>query len=218
MKNIIILVLIGFMLGSCLENSPGFLEPQPAHTKNLKSFPRKLRGTYIMDDQEKLIISKFMIEQLGKESIEMSLAEVDTSPELIIKNNKLVDLESRDEIPVIIKNDSVFGDIAWNDTTFQISNIHVLREYMNYYILNEFTSDSVWKVVRLRILQPGTIEFATIHKNRELEELRKITELHAVEMKNDTISNYLLNPSKEEFILMLSNENLFTDKETYKKK
>ena len=216
MKNLIVL-LIPILLAGCLENSPGFLEPQPTDSKNLKAFPKKMRGDYSMNEKENLSISQFMIIQWGMEDIDLSMAEIDSNSQLIIKNDTLYDIEDGEKIFVEIRNDSLFGSMYWSDTAFTISDINIIRKCDDFYLLNEYTKDSVWKVVRMKFDKTPKIEFATINKKNEAEELKKFTTLLNIEMKYDTIVDYRLKPTKEEFKQMLSSDNLFTDKEEYQK-
>ena len=217
MKNLTYLLISLVLLTSCLENSPGFLEPQPADSKNLNSFPKKLHGKYRIDDEENLTITKYSIMQWGSSPISMSMTEIDTNDMLVLKNDSLFDLESNERILVVTRNDSVFGTISWNDTAFYFSENFILRKLKTNYLLNEYTKDSIWKVVRLRCQKPNNIEFATISKKKELDELKKYTSLYNIELKNDTIVDYALKPTRKEFALMLSSDELFTDKEIYEK-
>lgn len=217
MKNLIYLLLSIILLPSCLENSPAFLEPQPSEAKNLHSFPKKLRGSYRIDEKENLSISKLSIIQWGTNTYSFSLAEIDTNELLILKNDSLYNLENDETMEVTIRNDSVFSIVNWKDTAFYISEKHILRKSKTHYILNESAKDSTWKVVRLQIIKPNKIELSTMDKKEELNIIKEYTTLYDVELKNDTIVNFSLKPTHKEFSLMLSSDKLFTEKEVYER-
>lgn len=216
MKNLIF-ILIPILLSSCLDNSPSFLEPQPTNTKNIKTFPKKICGDFSSKDDENLTISRHMIVQWGIENIGLSQAEIDTNTNLYIKNDTLYNIEDENKTQIEIRGDSVFGLVNWSDTVFFLSNKHIARKCAGFYILNEYTKDSVWKVVRLKYSKIGEIEFALINKKKEINNIKTHTKLLNIEMKNDTIINYNLKPTKKEFIEMLSSDKIFTDKVYYKK-
>jgi hypothetical protein len=200
-----------------MENSPEFLEPQPADTKNLKSFPNKLRGNYQFEDDEILSISKYMIIQSGEEKVSVPLTEIDTSAELFIRNDTLYEKDDTKGVFVEVTNDTAFGSYLWIDTAFTLSNVNILRKIKGNYLLNEKQENKpTWKVVKMQLLKNRDLVFSTIDMKQEIDAIERCTHLINPQVKNDTITNFSLQPSKKEFLLMLESDSIFTDKQVYK--
>ena len=213
MKNISFLLVI--LCCSCVEKSVDFLEPQPANTKNIKQFSPELMGIYeSLEGDSKMEIQKTCIIESGNYDIKLSKAELDTSKEFILKDNILFSTADNTQIAVQQRNDSVFGLVPWTDTAFLISQSNLLRKLKGYYFLNEYTSDTVWKVVRMK-LEDKVLLMATMNKKKEADEIKKYTTLYYVAMNNDTITSYKLKPSKKEFKKMVDSKLLFTDQQKF---
>ena len=210
-------ILVALLVNACLDNSPEFLSPQPSDKKNLKQFPGKLRGKYYIDRDKSLTIYRYHITQQRVEELKTSLNDISTDTNLFLKNDTLFDKASNEKVAVTLKNDSAFGYYEWIDTAFFISEKHLLRKYRKCYLLNERTKDSLWKVVKLEKTGNSEITFSVISMKAEAISVRKYTDLINPKIKKDTIVNFSLDPAKDEFIKMLSAEDLFTDKEVYRK-
>jgi len=200
----------------CVENSADFLEPQPSGAKNLESFPKSLFGNYQnIVNNEKIIITDKLLIKSGAWEINASKHEIDTSSDFELLNDTLIDLKEKLKIPVIFRNDSVFGSMPWQDTVFVLSESSPLRKMKEFYILNNFTCDSIWKVARLEEVKNKGIVISIINSNKEIEALKRLTKLYEIELKNDTIVSYKLKPTQKEFKQMLNSKELFTDSEIY---
>ncbi|KPK85418.1 MAG: hypothetical protein AMS27_07400 [Bacteroides sp. SM23_62_1] len=140
-----------------------------------------------------------MIRELYSSYIRTSLSDLDTSKELVLKDNIVYIPETGEEVHVITKNDSVFGTYITYDTVFLISGENILRKYKGYYFMNIRNDEDEWVVYKLKFRKDGSASLCGISEDEEMERLKEITTI--VEETNDKgkVTKYIITPGKEEF-------------------
>jgi rRNA-processing protein FCF1 len=203
-----------FILITACEEPVKFIEPQPQGKSNLSSFPKRLIGIYksVNDDytieiSDKLIIRKF------KSNIYLSKTELDSSKNLQLKGNVLLDNDNNLSFKVTIQNDSITGFAIQTDSVFMITNDNVLRKFNGHYFLNT-KLDNGYFVQMLTPEGSGKLTISSIKK----EELDNLKTISAVEEPDDSLlENYQFTLTKKEFKNFVNEMHGFRSTEVFQK-
>ena len=193
----ILLLSVLFLAFTC-ENSIEFIRPQPYNKKNLKSIPEKLQGEYkeladsttLLIDNEKIVKTTFF-------NIAVSMSELDSTEDCILKNGFLICKSIDVNIPVNVKNDSIFANFPDTDTLFLMSEKQIIRKLGKYYFLNYLTNDSTWKVKVIKLSSDKNISISYLQK-KDTSEIKNYTRLIKFSNENDSIIQHKIDPSVKE--------------------
>jgi hypothetical protein len=210
------LVVIFFIWGC--DYGISYKEPQPLKGKDLVSFPQALMGKYKNDSlQQDVIITNELAIKIKKTKIALPKTVIDTTRQCRLIGDKLFIDEVKEAVPVILKNDSVFGTIPESDTVFDMNKNCKLRHLDRYYFLNIPKPDCTWVSIRLQKINNRDLEFAIIPGNVDFNSLNRITNISRADHysnEKDTTSNRIISPTKEE-LKKLINYGLFETRQRY---
>lgn len=213
MKKIIICFSILILIAAC-EEPVKFSEPQPKDIGNLSSFPRRIKGTYksinddyIIEISDRLIIRKF------KANIYLSKTELDSSKNLQLKGNILIDKDNNLAFKVTIQNDSINGFAVQADSIFVLKDENRLRKFNGHYFLNT-KLDNGFFVQMLTSEGSGRLTISSIKK----EELDNLKTISAVDEPDDSLlANYQFTLTKKEFKNFVNEMHGFRSTEVFQK-
>ena len=202
------LILIG-LLAACTP-AVTFDEPQPAGSKDLTRFPKRIRGEYIsLNDNSVLLVTEKLIQRIYDHDFKIKSNELDSG--MILRNDTLINRTNNEKMVVRKEGDSLVGHIRYVDTVFSLSRDQILKKFKGYYFLNTRYFDQNWEVKKLS-LHRGKLNISSISAENELEKLVEITE-----SPQDTIPPYKFTATKRQFKAFVKQEG-FTDTETFIRK
>jgi hypothetical protein len=213
MKKLAFLLLV--LLIAC-DPTVVFTEPQPPGKKDLSRFPARHRGMYMeLGDSSFYQIRKHRILEKHTETLGNPEAEVleDGDIELIGDSLVLKDLEL--SYPVTRRNDSVFGNIVFYDTLFDLERGDVLRKMAGHYFLNS-PRDSVWMSLKLRFEKDGNAFLCEINTENEIEIFKEHCDVEVIENKKEKPNRYIIKSTRKEFRRLLR-LTTFTDTTEYRR-
>ncbi|MBN2396221.1 MAG: hypothetical protein JXC36_07155 [Candidatus Atribacteria bacterium] len=109
-------------------------KPQPLDSKNLNSFPKKIRRVLI-DDKETIIFKRKVIEIHNVNAHVIPLNEIDSSNYIFKDDYLLNKRDNKGPLKFQIKEDTVY--FTENDLRkVYLSDSLILKNYKNYYFLN----------------------------------------------------------------------------------
>jgi len=168
-------------LASCV--SIYFNNPQPTDARNIKNFPRKIRGTWIEDGDTTTIRKRtFRKVEWAVESI--SKAEFDTTQSLVVKGDKIFDLES-DSVQGYyyeLREDSFFVKIP-QITRYELGEGVLFRRVSKRYFTLSINTDSIWWNVYLIEILPDESILVKYPIKSELSILETMLENEELEIK-----------------------------------
>jgi hypothetical protein len=194
-----------------------FNSPQPEGKKDLYHFPARYLGEYEeIGDSSIFVLEKYLIRERYPLDISAPRSEIDTSKEFILRDNIVYISETGEEVPVITRNDSIFGTYITYDTVFCITDENLLRKFKGYYFLNIMNDKEEWIVYKLKFEKDGRASLCDISKDDEIDGLKEITTI--VEEQNDKgkVIKYIIKPEQEEFKQIIK-EGYFRDCTEYRK-
>jgi len=201
--------LFFFVLTSLISCEPSvtFNEPQPADTKNLSIFPKRIQGKYLsLLDSSKMLISDNLVQRIYDLDYKIHINQLDSS--LYLSNDTLINLKTNERTIIIRNGDSLINHIHGIDTLFQLTQDNVLKKYKGYYFLNIRYGKDSWEVSKVN-LSKGQLIISKISTKLDLDNLKKITE-----MPQDTISPYKFKATKKQFKEFIKNHG-FSDSEIF---
>jgi hypothetical protein len=217
MKSKISMLVISFLILAGCSPTILFNAPQPPDKRDLAGFPARYFGEYMgIEDSSFFVLEKYLIREQYSSDINAPRSEIDTSKKFILRDNTVYISETGEEVPVIIRNDSVFGTYITYDTVFHISDENILRKYKGYYFMNIRNDEEEWVVYKLKISKDGNASFCGISEEDEIEHLKEITTVF--EEKNDKgeVTQYIIKPEKGDFKQIIK-EGYFKDCAEYRK-
>ena len=196
--------IIAVFLYSC--ETVTFDQPQPATVKSLSTFPKRIQGKYISNNQASVItiadelmtIVYDFDEKMHKDSI---------GPSYKLIGDTLVDVNNGSKKKIVFNGDTIVQHQNWTDTIFHISPDNILKRFKGYYFLNEQIQPNVWTITKIG-LKNGVLTAGKISKETEIVQLREIAETTA-----DTASTHF-NLTKRQFKNFVQHKG-FSDEETY---
>jgi hypothetical protein len=168
-------------LASCV--SIYFNNPQPTDAKNIKNFPRKIRGTWI-EDGDTTSIRKKTFRKVEWEVKSISKAELDTTQSLVVKGDKIFDVES-DSVQGYyyeFRDDSFFVNIP-QITMYELGEGVLFRRVSKSYFTLSINTDSIWWNVYLIEILPDESILVKYPKKSELSILETMLENEELEIK-----------------------------------
>lgn len=197
MKNVAIVAFGVLIVFSCKKPLANFTEPQPANTKNLSSFPKKIIGNYhnyennadlIIENQTVLLRNHFQ----------------DT-----LNKSALTELQKQTEITSSLLNDSLFiAKYTLTDTLFDVSKGDIIRKWKGHYFLNAQNQENNWEVQKLTYKN----QIVSINDITEEESLLKLDEI--TDTPNDTIRPKTYTVTKKQFKEFVK-QNGFSEQNSY---
>jgi hypothetical protein len=194
-----------------------FNSPQPEGKKDLYHFPARYLGEYEeIGDSSIFVLEKYLIKERYPSDISAPRSEIDTSREFILRDNIVFIPGTGEEVPVITRNDSIFGTYITYDTVFRISDKNLLRKFKGFYFLNIRNDEEEWIVYKLKFGKDGHASLCDISKDDEIEGLKEITTV--IEEQNDKgkVTKYIIKPEREEFKQIIK-EGYFKECTEYRK-
>jgi len=210
------IIFLVFIFSSC--STVYFQEPQPQDVEPLTTFPERVIGTYKVDLIDTLIIEKDRYSLPEKHENSYSLAQIDSSPVLEIKDNLFYDgnISYTEGISYDIKNDTLHYVKIVRKYTF-LSDSLVIKSFKKYLVVSaKENKNGYWSIF---ILEPKGDDFVmnvvgniksevdstpADESDLMLKDFEKITRFEKIGE-----NNYLVNPSKSEFNKLI-NKGLFS--------
>ena len=180
LRNVLVLTYIALVLCKVSCVSVYFNQPQPIDSKNMKKFPKKLRGTWVQDG-DTILVGKTIFRKVEWDSKLLSRTEIDTNDAFVIKGGKIYNLDedSTRGFDFIIQNDSILVNVS-EIIEFELGDTALLRfASKDYYVLNEKKDSIWWNVFLIEKKNDGMI-LVSYPKKGELSILEKI-------LKNDDL-------------------------------
>ncbi len=202
-------LLIFILLTSFLACEPpiAFSEPQPINKNNLAKFPNRIQGLYLsIKDSSTLSIEKNLIRRIYDYNYKIHPNQLDSTSRIV--DNKIINLENNQQIPIKRIGDSLLVNLHYNDTLFTLTKDNVVRKYKGYYFLNERLEKKDWEVKKIRFSK-GQMTISSISIKDDIENLKEMTE-----NIKDTIESSNITTTKRQFKKFIKNDG-FRDKETF---
>lgn len=211
-------LLIVTLFFSC-ETPVKFETPQPQGKKDIKDIPKQLHGMYLsvsdnfyLTINERAIVKWMDIEYIEhKDSLTI---EIDSTKFLNKPDKSLEIKESKVNLLLDFKGDSVVSHYSYRDTIFEISDTEILRKFKGNYFLNYRINEESWKLQKLT-LNKNTLLFSSIKLPEDIALIEQFTEVQEIKSENGDIIEYKLKPSKKELKKLLNDR--FMETKVYKK-
>jgi hypothetical protein len=217
MKSKILMFILSCLIITACSPTILFNSPQPANKRDLVQFPPRYLGEYIKtEDSSFTVLEKYLVKEQYFSDIKAPRSEIDTSKKFILRDDMVYIPETGEEVPVIFKNDSVFGKYITYDTIFHISDENILRKFKGYYFMNIRNDEEEWAVYKLKFSKDGKVSFCGISEEDEIDRLKELTTI--LEEKNDKgeVIKYIIKPEKGDFKQIIK-EGHFKDCTEYRK-
>lgn len=180
-KSAIILIFISVFI-SCKKPIANFTEPQPANTKDIAFFPKKLIGTYhnyeinvdLIIQNQLVLLQNHFTDTLNQETI--------------------LELQNESNLITAPINDTLYSvKYAVTDTLFNLANKDVLRKMKGHYFLNSQNGQNNWEVKKLTYKN----DMASLSEIYDEESLQKLDEI--TETASDTLHPRTYSLTKKQF-------------------
>jgi len=195
------------LIASCGQSPVAFTEPQPADTKDLKQFSKRLQGQYVSaDDSSLLIVEATLIQRVYDFHYKLHSNQIDTN--FVFIDDTIINQQTSEKIPFVKDGDSLIIHQYGVDTIFKLSDKNVLRKSKGYCFLNYRIDESQWTVRKME-LKKGELTISRISRKHELDNLVEIAE-----NPEDTIPPAVFSINKKQFKHFVKKGG-FTDKEVF---
>jgi len=206
MKNYLGSILALILLVSCSGDYEyiRFESPQPEGVKPLKTFSKKLKGTYVNCTNSGDIITIFSTYIVNTQEFRMHTHRNDLQFDTIVtinvqNNDELTELLEHDGFSIQIVGDTIDLTKLTTDTVFQITDDMVAKKMSGSYFLNIKEGENHWSVTRMELTRDSLIlgqitpsdtllRFTFVSKQEELNE-----------SDSSTTTEYTISPTKREF-------------------
>jgi hypothetical protein len=198
------LLLITALTISC--STVFFDQPQPTDSPNLKSVPKKIRGTWTNVTKyydKSILIDKTSYTQVTLSKRRILMVTPETSDEYKIENGKIFrsDDDSKTGYSYVIKNDTIFFVERKVDESLVLSDSVLLRAAKDCYVLN-IKKKNWWDIVFIQKMKNGEIRISypvpdhfMLMKNQfnitVLDSTRKDTTFYHAEFKSKGIAKVI---------------------------
>jgi len=217
MRPVILFLIITFLILAGCSPTVIFNSPQPTDKRDLGKFPSRYFGKYEeIEDSSLFILENYLIREQYTEDMNVPKIEIDTSKEFILKDDIVYIPETGEEVPVTIRNDSIFGTYITYDTVFRISDENILRKFRGYYFMNIRNDEEEWIVYRLKFRKDGNASLCGISEDDEIDRLKEITTVIEEKNDKDEVIKYIIKPEKGDFKQIIKEEH-FKDCTEYRK-
>lgn len=158
-----LVIRFAFLLILCLSISCStvfFDLPQPTDSKNLKSVPSKIQGTWWnvnKDSEESITIDKTSYTKITNEKNRLSVSKAATSKKYKLEDGKiyLSDDNSKTGYPYKVSQDTIYFDQISKEAIV-LSDSVLLRSAKSCYVLN-LKKKSWWEIVFIQKMRNGEI-------------------------------------------------------------
>jgi len=137
-----------------------FDNPQPADSRNMKSVPKQIQGTWkniSKDYEESITIDKTSYTKVTRENNRVPKARAETSKKYKIEDGKifLTDEDIKTGYPYELRNDTIY---FWqrNEELIVISDSVLLRQAKDCWVLN-LKKKNWWEVIFIQKMKDGEI-------------------------------------------------------------
>lgn len=169
--------LIGSLLLNSCEPAVTFDKPQPDNEKSLSSFPSRLQGNYLSEDQASVItITGNVISRHYEFDYKQHKDSIGSSYKIV--GDSLVNTSNGTSEKISLEGDTLIQHESWTDTLFSISADNVLKKFKGYYFLNTVFKENSWEVKQLW-LKKGVLSIGSISDESDIQKLKEITETAA---------------------------------------
>lgn len=210
MKNLLCLAATAFLLLSCKDSSLHnsfiyFSEAQPTNVETITMFPKKYLHTYSMDYAHQLIIKPKCIYLNEIETVITSKLELDSLPELELRNNQVYDTSSKKAFKTFIKGDSISFEIEHQDTLFSFAENEIAKEYKSALILNKKVNNHYQtSIIKFSNLSMHHIQLGT---KKDFVKINNELKIPFQTLTNNTDTLYVIvSPSRADFRKLLRKE------------
>ncbi|MBV6647983.1 MAG: hypothetical protein KI790_21155 [Cyclobacteriaceae bacterium] len=214
-----------FLIGLISCTSAYFETPQPVNGKDLKKFPKKMLGTYLVDDDTVVIRAKsYHYTENFQRSIPLAL--IDSFNHVTFEDSLLYDSELpiTHAIPYSLSNDTLRYELDV-DMSVSFSDSLILRRLGPYFVLNEkVDNESYWNAYLIRVFgrdsltishvghfQPSNDGISKIKYDGLIEDFLAITTFKPIDD-----DSYLINPTRQELETLIE-QGFFVDGMTFKR-
>lgn len=208
-----VLLLIAFGLTSC-DSEVSFTEPQPQDVKEARGFKRKFQGEFLsVSDTSLFQITKHEIVQ--KRHLELEADSFFSMQKKFATLNYQSDL---DQVTISANADSTHFSIDIETRIFGRDSGNILKYDNGMYYLNFLTKDNFWDVQVIDIQENGNLVLRNLRfEKKDIEELRKITEVTPVKDKDGEIVRYHISPSSDELRKLVISNLVSVEEEFFRK-
>ena len=207
MRKLWVLIVVSAFFISCKENALNnsfiyFSVAQPTNIDAITTFPKKFIGTYSLDYSHRLTIEEKIIFINEIETLSILKSELDSLPEVELRNNQIFDKAENKTYKTFIKGDTIAFEIERLDTIFSFAENEIAKEYKSSLVLNKKIDDKyLTSIIKLSTIGMQHIQFGT---KKDFTKLQAELKIPFVVNKNekDTL-NVLLTPSRADFRKLL---------------
>lgn len=169
--------LIGSLLLNSCEPAVTFDKPQPDNEQSLSSFPSRLQGSYLSEDQASVItITGNVITRHYEFDYKQHKDSIGSLYKIV--GDSLVNTSNGTSKKINLQGDTLIQHESWTDTLFNISADNVLKKFKGYYFLNTVFKENSWEVKQLW-LKKGVLSIGRISALSDIQKLKEITETAA---------------------------------------
>jgi len=183
-----------------------FDQPQPADTKALTYFPKRIQGKYqSLRDNSRINISTNSIIRTYDFDQRSSINELDSNYK--IAGDTLTYLISGEKTRIKLDADTIIIPVHMVDTLFLLSDENVLKKFKGYYFLSFLYQKQGWEVKKIS-LSEGNLSLSHISTQAEIDTLKELAE-----STYDSLP-YRFRPTRKQFKKFVKSEG-FVDSETF---
>ncbi|WP_322550494.1 hypothetical protein [Flavobacterium psychraquaticum] len=207
MRKLLAIFVVSFVGLSCKESALNnsfiyFSEAQPTNVDAIIVFPKKFIGTYSLDYSHRLTIESKFIFINEIETLSILKSELDSLPEVELRNNQVFDKAENKTYKTLIKGDTIAFEIERLDTIFSFADNEIAKEYKSSLVLNKKVDDKyLTSVIKLATIGMQHIQLGTKKDFQKLQTELKIPFVAKMNEK-DTL-NVVLTPSRADFRKLL---------------
>ncbi|MFD2907486.1 hypothetical protein ACFSX9_01935 [Flavobacterium ardleyense] len=203
MKKKFLILALTSVLFSCKEYAlnDGFIyfsDAQPSNVDAIKSFPKKFIGTYSLDYSHRLTIEEKIIFIKEIETLSVLKSELDSFPEVELRNNEIFDKNENKTYKTFVKGDTITFEIERLDTIFSFATNEIAKEYKSSLVLNKKIDDNyLTSIIKLSTIGMKHIQLGTKKDFTKLQNELRIP--FVVAMNEKDTSHVVLTPSRADF-------------------
>ncbi|MGB3344219.1 MAG: hypothetical protein WBA61_09920 [Aequorivita sp.] len=188
-----------------------FTEPQPRDEPELSRIPMEYQGMYWCEvDSIALIIDEKMISKQKEYESKLSMAEIESNPNLSFQNETLYSKELNQAFPAKLIGETIISQITLKDTLFSKTTEQVLKFYKGHLILNNPIDNDNWEVTIISLKYPDILSLTKANLPDNLDELERITAVEKFKTDdNEKTVQIKISPTKAEFDQILGQGLIF---------
>ena len=203
-----------FVLVSYCQSPVVFTEPQPKNEPELSTIPVEYQGMYWCEvDSITLIIDNKMIFSQKEYESRLTIAEIESNPNLAFQNDRLYSSYLKKSYPAKQIGETIVSEITLKDTLFSLATGQVLKFHKGHLILNTPLDDDIWEVTIISQKSQDILSITRAKLPDNLDDLKRITSV--TKLKTDDDENAVqikIAPTMIEFDKILNDQLLFDGK------